>query len=260
MGHGGRAWRGWFPFEGELTSGRPDRKEGIYLGAELGPDHPQVQAGTPLHGANLFPTQVPELERAVLEYLDAMTSLGHTLMQGLALALGLDTDLVRRAPHRRPARPVPHLPLPARGRTRRAELGRGRAHRLRAAHDPAPGPTRRPPGARPLRLDRCPAPPRDVRVQPRRHARAHDRRALPLDPAPGAQHRRRRPPVVPVLLRPGVGRRGRARAARRRRRRARPAPAGTARTCSPSPAPTASTSGRRWVGCSPSLKDHVAEP
>ncbi len=90
MAHGGRAWRGWFPFEGELTSGQPDRKEGLYLGAELGHDHPQVQAGTPLHGANLFPAQVPELRVAVLEYLDAMTSLGHTLMRGVALALGLD--------------------------------------------------------------------------------------------------------------------------------------------------------------------------
>ena len=32
---GGRAWRGWFPLGGELTSGRPDRKEGMYFGAEL---------------------------------------------------------------------------------------------------------------------------------------------------------------------------------------------------------------------------------
>ena len=32
---GGRAWRGWFPLGGELTSGRPDWKEGLYLGTEL---------------------------------------------------------------------------------------------------------------------------------------------------------------------------------------------------------------------------------
>src|SRR4051812_11298099 len=31
MSRGGRAWRGWFPLGGELTSGRPDRKEGLYL-------------------------------------------------------------------------------------------------------------------------------------------------------------------------------------------------------------------------------------
>ncbi|MEO7572630.1 MAG: 2-oxoglutarate and iron-dependent oxygenase domain-containing protein [Acidimicrobiales bacterium] len=92
MAHGGRAWRGWFPHEGELTSGRADRKEGIYLGAELGPDDARVRAGTPLHGGNLFPVQVPELRSAVLDYLDAMTTLGHTLLRGVALGLGLDPD------------------------------------------------------------------------------------------------------------------------------------------------------------------------
>ena len=55
MAHGGRAWRGWFPFEGELTSGRADRKEGIYFGEELPRRRPAGPRGTPLHGANLFP-------------------------------------------------------------------------------------------------------------------------------------------------------------------------------------------------------------
>ena len=36
MANGGRAWRGWFPIGGELTSGVPDQKEGIYFGQELG--------------------------------------------------------------------------------------------------------------------------------------------------------------------------------------------------------------------------------
>ena len=35
MARGGAAWRGWFPLRGELTSGRPDNKEGLYLGEEL---------------------------------------------------------------------------------------------------------------------------------------------------------------------------------------------------------------------------------
>jgi isopenicillin N synthase-like dioxygenase len=95
MARGGHAWRGWFPLEGELTSGQPDRKEGLYLGAELGSEHPQVRAGTPLHGANLFPDQIPELRAAVLEYLAVMTELGHALMGGVALALGLDRGWFR---------------------------------------------------------------------------------------------------------------------------------------------------------------------
>ena len=92
MQRGGLAWRGWFPLGGELTSGRPDGKEGCYFGAELGPDHPKVRAGTPLHGANLFPAELPELRTAVLEYLDALTALGHVLVRGIALGLGLDGE------------------------------------------------------------------------------------------------------------------------------------------------------------------------
>ncbi len=92
MEHGGRAWRGWFPVGGELTSGRPDQKEGIYFGAELGPDDPRVQQGWPLHGANLFPRRPPELRNDVLAYLDAMTTLGHRLVAGLGLALGLGSE------------------------------------------------------------------------------------------------------------------------------------------------------------------------
>src|SRR5689334_15848646 len=40
MASGGRAWRGYFPVGGELTSGEPDIKEGIYFGEELSVDHP----------------------------------------------------------------------------------------------------------------------------------------------------------------------------------------------------------------------------
>ena len=90
MARGGRAWRGWFPVGGELTSGRPDRKEGIYVGAELGPDHPRVAEGVVLHGANLFPRQPADLGPTVLEYLDALTGVGHALCRGLAMALGHD--------------------------------------------------------------------------------------------------------------------------------------------------------------------------
>lgn len=96
MEHGGRAWRGWFPLEGELTSGVPDRKEGLYLGADLGPEHPRVRAGWPLHGANLWPREVPELRPAVEAYISATIRAAHALMEGIALALGLDADYFAR--------------------------------------------------------------------------------------------------------------------------------------------------------------------
>lgn len=89
MARGGRAWRGYFPVGAELTSGQSDRKEGLYFGTELDAQHPLAQAGTPLHGPNLFPDSVPELRAAVREYLAEMTTLGHALMRGIALSLGL---------------------------------------------------------------------------------------------------------------------------------------------------------------------------
>ncbi len=90
MERGGRAWRGYFPVGGELTSGRPDLKEGLYFGAELPDYDPRVLAGVPLHGRNLFPRQVPRLRPLVLAYLDALTSLGQAVLTGVALSLGLD--------------------------------------------------------------------------------------------------------------------------------------------------------------------------
>src|SRR6266571_1474112 len=89
MSRGGRAWRGYFPVGGERTSGKPDLKEGIYFGAELTDEHPLVRAGTPLHGPNLFPSKIPEFRKIVLDYLAAMTRLGHSLMAGISLSLGL---------------------------------------------------------------------------------------------------------------------------------------------------------------------------
>jgi isopenicillin N synthase-like dioxygenase len=84
----GRAWRGYFPTGGELTSGKPDQKEGIYFGEELSKDHPLVKAETPVHGPNLFPS-IAGFKETVLDYMNAQTQVGHSLMRGLALSLNL---------------------------------------------------------------------------------------------------------------------------------------------------------------------------
>lgn len=93
MSRGGRAWRGYFPVGGELTSGRPDRKEGVYLGSELGPEDPRVQAGWPLHGPNLFP-DLPGFREQVLTYMDAVTALGQRLLCEIASGLGLPREYI----------------------------------------------------------------------------------------------------------------------------------------------------------------------
>lgn len=96
MEHGGAAWRGWFPLDGELTSGVPDHKEGIYFGTELAADQPAVREGRPLHGPNLFPDQPARLRPAVLGWIDEMTALGATLLTMMATGLGLPADWFQR--------------------------------------------------------------------------------------------------------------------------------------------------------------------
>jgi isopenicillin N synthase-like dioxygenase len=96
MAKGGRAWRGYFPVGGELTSGKPDLKQGLYFGEELGADDVRVRAGLALHGANLFPDAVPELKPAVLRFIDEATRSAHAIMEGVALSLGLDAQYFRR--------------------------------------------------------------------------------------------------------------------------------------------------------------------
>ena len=91
MAHGGRAWRGYFPVDGELTSGRPDRKEGIYFGTELGADDPRVRAGVPLHGMNLYPP-LSGFRETLLTYMDQVTAVGQLLLRGIAAGLGLGPD------------------------------------------------------------------------------------------------------------------------------------------------------------------------
>jgi isopenicillin N synthase-like dioxygenase len=102
MDHGGAAWRGWFPLGAELTSGRPDDKEGIYFGEDLPPDDPRVSAGWPLHGANQWPAAVPGLRPAVNAYMAACARAASALMEGVSLALDLEPNYFARAYLTRP--------------------------------------------------------------------------------------------------------------------------------------------------------------
>jgi isopenicillin N synthase-like dioxygenase len=97
MARGGRAWRGFFPVGGELTSGKPDIKEGVYFGEELAPSDPRVKAGLPLHGANLFPAAIPEMKPAVSNFMGQAEKSAHAIMEGIAMSLGLDAQYFRTA-------------------------------------------------------------------------------------------------------------------------------------------------------------------
>ena len=206
MARGGRAWRGYFPVGGELTSGRPDLKEGIYFGAELPEDHPLVKAGTPLHGPNLFPSGWPEFKETVLDYMAAMTRVGHALMAGLSLSLGLEESYFA---DRYTADPLVlfrifNYPAPSgspeeSGYDRPA---RRRAHRLWIADDPQARSVGRLAGKNKISMDRRPADPQCFCLQYRRHARPPDGGALFVHPASGVESGGTGPFVFSVLLRP----------------------------------------------------------
>jgi isopenicillin N synthase-like dioxygenase len=92
MRHGGRAWRGWFGVGDELTAGRPDGKEGLYLGSHLDPAHPAVREGRMLHGPNLYPRQPARLRAVVDRWMTQVAAVGRAVLVGMAIGLGLDED------------------------------------------------------------------------------------------------------------------------------------------------------------------------
>ncbi len=102
MARGERAWRGFFPVGGELTSGQPDIKEGLYLGEDLHLNDPRVAAQLPLHGRNLYPEAVPELRGAVEGFMSGAEQTAHAIMEGIAISLGLDAHYFRDAYTARP--------------------------------------------------------------------------------------------------------------------------------------------------------------
>jgi isopenicillin N synthase-like dioxygenase len=69
---------------------RPDRKEFYSLGLELGPDDPSVLAGEPLRGPNNWPAFMPELQKALYPYHEAVGACGAALLRVVAVSLGLE--------------------------------------------------------------------------------------------------------------------------------------------------------------------------
>ena len=97
MSKGGRAWRGYFPVGGELTSGKPDIKEGLYLGQELSDEDQRVKQGVPMFGRNLFPNDPAGLRDTILEYQAHCEALGHGITALIALGMQLPVDYFIRS-------------------------------------------------------------------------------------------------------------------------------------------------------------------
>jgi isopenicillin N synthase-like dioxygenase len=122
--------RGYFKIGGEnLDPAKQTRdgdlKEGIKIGRDLDPGHPLVRAGTPLHGPNQWPRNLPGWQAVMQAYYNEMEALGRRLMQAFALALGLEEGYFDRWLNT----PMTTLGLlhypPQQGRITEAQLGAG---------------------------------------------------------------------------------------------------------------------------------------
>jgi isopenicillin N synthase-like dioxygenase len=66
-----------------------DLKEGVNIGRDLGPDDPDVKAGTPLHGPNQWPAGLPGWREQMSRHYAVMQGLGARILAAFALALDL---------------------------------------------------------------------------------------------------------------------------------------------------------------------------
>jgi len=87
-------YRGYLPIGvlGANTERPRDLLESFQIGAEPGLADAQVQAGTPLHGANLWPANLPGFRDDLLRYFAFMEDLSRRLLRGFALAADLPAD------------------------------------------------------------------------------------------------------------------------------------------------------------------------
>ncbi len=85
--------RGYVAMAGEhlQKDKAPDLKEAFNIGFDLAPDHPDVAAGKPFRGVNLWPG-LEGWRETVLAYYNAAWTVGRMLHRGFAIDLGLPDD------------------------------------------------------------------------------------------------------------------------------------------------------------------------
>ncbi|MGA1599774.1 MAG: isopenicillin N synthase family dioxygenase [bacterium] len=84
--------RGYHPFSAEATdpNAKPDLKEAFDMALDLPPEDPDVQAGKPFHGPNVWPRNPAGFQDTLEEYYGALLNLGESICRCFALDLGLE--------------------------------------------------------------------------------------------------------------------------------------------------------------------------
>jgi isopenicillin N synthase-like dioxygenase len=101
----------------------PDQKEAFNIGLELPPDDPELLAGKPFRGVNLWP-DLPGWRDRVLGYYDACMALQLAIHRGFALDLGVSEDFFADKMDR-PIATLRLLHYPAGAPSAGADLGAG---------------------------------------------------------------------------------------------------------------------------------------
>jgi isopenicillin N synthase-like dioxygenase len=85
--------RGYVEMQGERLQqdAPPDRKEAFNIGLDLAAQHPDVLAGKPFRGINVWPS-ISGWREQMLAYYEACWSLGRRIHRGFALDLALPED------------------------------------------------------------------------------------------------------------------------------------------------------------------------
>jgi isopenicillin N synthase-like dioxygenase len=83
--------RGYVALEGERLNVAADHKEAFNIGLEMDTSHPDVLAGKPFRGVNLWPA-LPHWRKTVLTYYDACWALGRRIHRSFARDLGVDEN------------------------------------------------------------------------------------------------------------------------------------------------------------------------
>lgn len=85
-------YRGYLPLGGEVTGKKKDWHEAFDIGVDLPGEHPDVIAGKPLQGPNLWPIDLLDFKSTLELAWEVLFKTASAVVGGISLSLGLDRE------------------------------------------------------------------------------------------------------------------------------------------------------------------------